>query len=76
MGVSRAHKKRTIEKCDRIELTSVPVNKEEGNGLMVLCVRPTLSRFPTNILHTPMDCTPLFSKTRLIIPVGAEMLFI
>ncbi len=30
-------------------------------GLIILRVKPTLTGFPTNSLHTPMDNTPLHS---------------
>ncbi len=35
-------------------------NKEKSKGIVVLLVRPTLTRFPANILHTPMDKTLSF----------------
>ncbi len=33
-------------------------NKEGSMSLMLLRVKPTPTRFPTNILYTPMDNTP------------------
>ncbi len=38
--------------------------KEEAYGLMVLRVRPTPTRFPINILYTPVNDTPLHSTQR------------
>ncbi len=40
-------------------------NKEGCKCLMVLRVKPTLIRFPTNSFHTPMDNTPLHSITNV-----------
>ncbi len=36
-------------------------NKVGSECLMVLRVKPTPTRFPTNSLHTAMDITPLHS---------------
>ncbi len=36
-------------------------NKEGSKELMVLRVKPTLTRLPTNSLYAPMNSTPLHS---------------
>ncbi len=41
---------------------------------MVLRVKPTPTRFPTNSLYTPMDSTPLHSISSVCHPWG--MLFV
>ncbi len=38
---------------------------------MVLRVRPTPIRFPTNIPHTPLNNKPLLSKPSVFCPLGA-----
>ncbi len=42
-------------------LSSLTGIKEGRQGLMVLRVKPTPTRFPTNILYIPMDNTLLHS---------------
>ncbi len=44
--------------CGRYLLTPLTENKEGNMGLMALWVRPKPTRFPTNILHIPLDNTP------------------
>ncbi len=51
--------------------------KERSKSLMLLRVKPTPTRFPTNSLYTPMDNTPLHSissvcvgGTRLVVKEG------
>ncbi len=39
----------------RYLLASLTGNDKGNKELMVLLVRPTLTRFPTNILYTPVD---------------------
>ncbi len=39
-------------------------------GLMLLRVKPTLTRFPTNSLYTPMDTTPLHFISSVCNPRG------
>ncbi len=41
---------------------------------MVLRVKPTLTRFPTNSLYTPMDNTPLHSISSVCYPWGGLLL--
>ncbi len=41
--------------CGRYLLASFVGNKEGNKGLMVLWVKPTPTRFPTNSLYSPMD---------------------
>ncbi len=40
---------------------------------MVLRVKPTLTRFPTNNLYTPMDNTPLHSISSVCHPCGTTV---
>ncbi len=47
--------------CGRYILAPLTGNKEGSMGLMVLQVKPTPTRFPTNSLNTPMDNTPFYS---------------
>ncbi len=47
--------------CGRYLLVPLTLNKQGSSGLMVLRVKPTPTRFPTNSLNTPMDNTPLHS---------------
>ncbi len=47
--------------CERYLFAPLTGNKERSNGLMVLRVKPTPTRFPTNSLYTPMENTPLHS---------------
>ncbi len=46
-------------------------NKEESRSLMVLRVRPTPTRFPTNSLYTPMDNTTSHSTFQVCATRGA-----
>ncbi len=47
--------------CGHYLLAHLTGNKEGSKGLMALQVKPTPTRFPTSILYTPMDDTPLHS---------------
>ncbi len=64
--------------CGRYLLTPLNGNKERSKCLMVLRVKPTPTRFPTNSLYTPMDNTPLHSKssgaTRVVVGVFGQIL--
>ncbi len=53
-------------------LFTCPLNgNEEGSKcLMVLRVKPTPTRFPTNSLYTPMDNTPLHTISNVCHPWG------
>ncbi len=46
---------------DAFLLASLTGNKDGSKCLMVIRVKPTPTRFPTNSLYTPMDNTPLHS---------------
>ncbi len=46
---------------DVIYLFSLLGINNNNTGLMVLLVKPTLTRFPTNSLYAPVDNTPLHS---------------
>ncbi len=48
-------------------------NKEGSNGLMVLRVMATPTRFQTNSLYTPMDSTPLHSIPSLYRPYSTSI---
>ncbi len=54
--------------CGRYLLASLTGTKEGSKGLMVLRVRPTPTRFPTNSLYIPMDNIPLHSIPRMCQP--------
>ncbi len=51
--------------CGRFLLAPLTGNKEGSKGIIVLRVRPTSTRFPTNSLYTPMDNTLLHSISRM-----------
>ncbi len=51
--------------CGRYFLASLNGNKGGSKCLMVLRVRPTPTRFPTNSLYIPMENTPLHSIPRV-----------
>ncbi len=53
--------------CGRYLLAPLTRNKEGSMWLMVLRVRPTPTRFPTNILYSPVDSTPLLSLPPFVI---------
>ncbi len=52
--------------CGRYLLAPLTGDKEGSRSLMVLRVKPTPTRFPTNSLYTPMDNTTLHSIIYLI----------
>ncbi len=54
--------------CGCYLLASFTGNKEESKGLMVLRVKPTPTRLPTNSLYTPVDSTPLYPTPSLCCP--------
>ncbi len=47
--------------CGRCLLAPLTGNKQECKGPMVLRIKPSPTRFPTNSLYTPMDNAPLHS---------------
>ncbi len=51
------HYRADVIACGRYLLAPLTGNKEGSKSLMVLGVKSTPSRFPTNSLHTPMDNT-------------------
>ncbi len=61
--------------CGRYLLASLTGNKERAKRLMVLRVKPTPNRFPTNSLHIPMDNTPLHSMASVCHPWGEGLLW-
>ncbi len=61
--------------CRRCLLAPIAVNKEGNEERMARQVRPTPTRFPTNILYAPLDSTPRFSKPSVCTPSrGAKSL--
>ncbi len=56
--------------CGRYLLASLNVNEEGRKCLMVLRVKPTPTRSPTNSLYTPMDNTSLHSILSVVHPWG------
>ncbi len=60
--------------CRRYLLASLTGNEEGDKGLMALRVKPTSTRFPTNILHTPIHHTPLHSIPSVRQPRGSRLL--
>ncbi len=56
--------------CGSYFLASLTGNKERSKGHMVLRVKPTPTRFPTNSLYTPMGNTPLHSVPQCVPLVG------
>ncbi len=61
MDVSRSAPQGAHYHVDVIYLTSITGNKEGSKGLMVLRVKPTPTRFPTNSLHSPITNAPSHS---------------
>ncbi len=58
----------------RCLLVSLTGNKEGSEGFMVLRVKSTPTRFPTNSLYTPMYNTTLHSIPSVCRPWGAKTL--
>ncbi len=56
--------------CGRYLLALLTGDKERSMGLIILRVKPTPTRFPTNSLYTPMDNTPLHSISSVCHPWG------
>ncbi len=56
--------------CGRHLLAPLTKNKEGSKSLMVLRVKPTLTRFPTKSLYTPMENTLLHSLSSVCHPWG------
>ncbi len=54
--------------CGRYLLAPLTGSKEGSSSLMVLRVKPTPTRFPTNSLYTPMGNTPLHSISSVCHP--------
>ncbi len=61
MDVARSAPQGGSLPCGRYLLAPLTGNTEGSKCLMVLRVRPTSTRFPTNSLYTPMGNTPLHS---------------
>ncbi len=59
-----------------LSLASLTGNKEGSKGLMVLRVKPTPTRFPTNVLYTPVDNTSLHSLPYVCATRGAPAVVI
>ncbi len=58
MDVARSAPQGAHYHADVIYLLSKLGKKEGSRSLMVLRVKPTPTRFPTNSIYTPMDSTP------------------
>ncbi len=61
--------------CRRYLLAPLTGDKEGRKSLMVLRVKPTPTRLPTNSLYTPMDNTHLHSISSVCHPWGPLLLF-
>ncbi len=59
---------RGSQPCGCYLIAPLTGNKEGCMGLMVLRVKPTPARFPTNSRYTPMDNTPLHSISNVCYP--------
>ncbi len=60
--------------CGRYLLAPLNGNKEGSKCLMVLRVKHTPTRLPTNSLYTPMNSTPLHSISSVCHPWGLLLL--
>ncbi len=60
--------------CGRYLIAPLTGNKEGSKCLLVLRVKPTPTRFPTNSLYTPMDNTPMHSISSVCHPWGRLLL--
>ncbi len=60
--------------CGRHLLATLNGNKEGSRCLMVLRVKPTPTRFPTNSLYTPVDKHTLAFCIKCVPPVGRVLL--
>ncbi len=73
MGVSRSALQGAHCHADIIYFRPQPLNKEESKDLLVLRVKPTLTRFPPNIQYTPVVGTPLNSIANVLLRLQRQV---
>ncbi len=71
MDVARSAPQGTYYYYYHADIIYLTGNKEGSKSLMLLRVKPTPTRFPTNSLYTPVDNTPLHSISYVCHPWGS-----